>query len=103
VVAPPNKTVDQGDVIQFNLVYNNNPNDPEAFVLVSTAGKTPPDGWINGSGKRKPGDSASHKFYVCVPRDLFDGEPKEVLVKEYQYNVSAVGHPVLDPIVTVHR
>lgn len=102
-VHPDKKTdVSQGDVIRFNLVYTGN-QDPEPEVLVSIAGKNAPSGWLNSSGKMKSGDPASTRFYVCVPTDLFDGEPATVVEKEYRYGVMAVDHEPLDPIVTVKK
>jgi hypothetical protein len=97
VVAPPEPVVAHpGQFLQFNLVGKNG-------VLVSTSGKTPKDGWLNGSGKRKNGNAASFQFFVCVRTDLFpDGaEPGDEL--EFEYNVNAVGHTTLDPIVVVRR
>jgi hypothetical protein len=101
-VAPKNKEVHQGDVIRFNLVYTGN-HDSEPEVLVSVAGREAKDGWLNGSGKKKAGNAASSRFDICVPRDLFEGDPDEVLEKDYEYDVKAVGHEYLDPIVTVKR
>jgi hypothetical protein len=95
-VAPPNKKVDEGDVLVFNLVGAND-------VWVSTSGKTPSDGWLNGSGRKKDGKPASEKFYICVPYGLFPDDAKEGDEKEFEYNVDAVGKPQLDPIVTVRR
>ena len=95
VVAPSNQDADQGDVLQFNLIGANK-------VLVSTSGKTPDADWLNGSGKKKK-DGTNNKFFVCVPTDLFDGLPEIVKDKEFGYDVNAVGHPQLDPVVTVHR
>lgn len=95
VVAPPNQDADQGDVLQFNLIGANK-------VLVSTSGKTPDAGWLNGSGKKKM-DGTNNKFFICVPTDLFDGLPETVKEKEFGYDVNAVGHPQLDPVVTVNR
>ena len=94
VVAPPKQDAKQGDVLQFNLIGANN-------ILVSTAGKTPAAGWLNGSGKKKL--RGSDKFFICVPTDLFDGSLDTVTKKEFGYKVNAVGHPELDPVVTVHR
>lgn len=92
-VAPDPQTAHIGDVLQFNLI---GPND----ILVSTSGKTAADGWLNGSGKKKAGNSASEKFYVCVRDDL----PIAVGAhKDYKYNVDAVGKPQLDPVVRVHN
>jgi len=95
-VAPDPQTADEGDVLKFNLVGPNN-------VRVSTSGKTPDDGWLNGSGKKKVGKAASNQFYVCVPTDLFDDEEEGVTEKEYKYNVNAVGKPQLDPRVRIIR
>ena len=96
VVAPDPQSVDEGDVIRFNLIGAND-------VLVSTAGSTPEGGWLNGSGKKKPGNSASNKFYVCVPTDLFPEGTKPDEEKDFKYDVSAVGHPTLDPVVRVRK
>ncbi len=90
--APANKHAVLGDVLQFNLV---GPNE----VLVSTSGKTADAGWLNGSGKKKK-NGANDKFFICVERDLL---PEKVDEMEYGYNVNAVGHNQLDPVVTVHR
>jgi hypothetical protein len=95
-VVGPNQTVYEGDVLRFNLVGNDE-------VLVSTSGKTPEAGWLNGSGKKKANKANSDRFYVCVPTDLFEGEPKSVQQKDYEYNVDAVGRPTLDPVVPVRR
>jgi len=95
-VAPDPQTADEGDVLRFNLVGPNN-------VRVSTSGKTPNDGWLNGSGKKKAGKAASNQFYVCVPTDLFDDEEEGVTEKDYEYNVNAVGKPQLDPKVRIIR
>lgn len=101
-VEPKNKEVTQGDVIRFNLIYTGNQN-PEPEVLVSVAGREAKDGWLNGSGKKKAGNSASSHFVICVPRDLFDGEPDDQEEKDYTYDIKAVDHEYLDPIVTVKR
>ncbi len=89
-----------GDVIQFILRGDDN-------VLVSTSGKDSASGWLNGSGKKNPRRPETSRFLVCVPRDLFDGEPSEVSKKRYEYNVDAVRGseewPRLDPIVIVDR
>ena len=95
-VAPDPQTAHEGDVLRFNLV---GPID----VQVSTSGKTPADGWLNGSGKMKAGKAASEKFFVCVRKDLFDGDPSTVTEKDFGYNVDAVGKARLDPIVRVIR
>lgn len=95
-VAPDPQTADAGDVLRFNLVGSNN-------VRVSTSGKTPEAGWLNGSGKKKIGEAASNQFYVCVPTDLFDDEDEDVEEKDYEYNVNAVGKPQLDPKVRIIR
>ena len=95
-VTGPNQDVWEGDVLRFNLVGDDN-------VLTSTAGKTAVDGWLNGSGKIKPNKPASTRFYICVPTDLFSGDPKSVQKRDYKYNVNAVGHPQLDPVVPVRR
>ena len=95
-VTGPDRTVYEGDVLRFNLVGRDN-------VLVSTSGKTPDAGWLNASGKKKPGNSNSDRFYVCVPTDLFDEEPQDLAVKNYYYNVDAVGFEQLDPVVPVRR
>jgi len=96
VVSGPHQDVYEGDVLRFNLVGKDN-------VRVSTTGKTPDQGWLNGSGKRKKNQPASTRFFVCVPTDLFEGELKSVEEKDYFYNVDAVGHPQLDPVVPVRR
>jgi len=95
-VNGPNQIVYEGDVLRFNLVGPDN-------VLVSTSGKSAPDGWLNGSGKRKANNPASERFFVCVPTDLFEDDPDAVDEKEYYYNVDAVGHDRLDPVVPVRR
>lgn len=95
-VKPDTQLVHEGDVLRFNLVGSNN-------VLVSIHGKTPEAGWLNGSGKKKPGKSASNQFYVCVPTDLFGEEAMSGDEKEFSYNVNAVGKPELDPRVRVIR
>jgi len=94
IVAPPTQTADAGDVLQFNLV---GPND----VQVSTAGKTPADGWLNGNGKKKAGKPASERFYICVRDDLFPPNAPSGATLDFGYNVNAVGKPQLDPIVRV--
>jgi hypothetical protein len=96
MVTGPNQDVFEGDELQFNLVGSDN-------ILVSTSGKTPDAGWLNGSGKKKDGNPNSVRFSVCVPTDLFDGEPVDVQEKDYSYNVDAEGRPTLDPIVPVRR
>jgi len=95
-VNGPNQDVHEGDVLRFNLVGSDD-------VLVSTSGKSAPDGWLNGSGKKKANNSASERFFICVPTDLFVDDPDDVVVKEYYYNVDAVGHDRLDPVVPVRR
>lgn len=95
-VIGPNQTVYEGDVLRFNLIGNDN-------VLVSTSGKTPDAGWLNGSGKKKPNKANSDRFFVCVPKDLFEGEPTTVQEKNFGYNVDAEGRPKLDPVVPVRR
>jgi len=95
-VKGPRHTVYEGDVLRFNLVGADN-------ILVSTSGKNAESGWLNGSGKRKPGNSNSYQFFICVPTDLFEGEPGTVTLKEYRYNVDAVGLNRLDPVVPVRR
>jgi hypothetical protein len=95
-VAPDPQTANEGDVLQFNLVGAND-------VQVSTSGKTAADGWLNGGGKKKAGNAASEKFFVCVRSDLFEGEPGTVTEKDFGYNVNAEGKPQLDPIVRVIR
>lgn len=95
-VQGPRHTVYEGDVLRFNLVGANN-------ILVSTSGKNAESGWLNGSGKRKPGNSNSYQFYICVPTDLFENDPITVKLKEYKYNVDAVGFNKLDPVVPVRR
>ena len=96
IVAPDPQTAQEGDVLQFNLVGAND-------VQVSTSGKTPADGWLNGSGKKKAGKAASEKFFICVRTDLFEGDPRTVTEKDFGYNVNVVGKPQLDPIVRVIR
>ena len=96
---PDKKEVHQGDVIRFNLVYTGTQH-PEPEVLVSTAGKNPPSGWLNGSGEKKAGNPASTRFYICVPTDLVPDDEEE---EEYQYSVNAVEHTELDPVVTVRH
>ena len=96
IVVPNPQTADEGDVLRFNLVGPNN-------VWVSTSGKTPEAGWLNGSGKRKTGKTASFQFYVCVPDDLFPEDAEKGDVQEYDYNVDAVGKPQLDPKVRIIR
>ena len=96
VVAPKNQDADEGDVLQFNLVGADD-------VWVSTSGKTPPDGWLNASGRTKAGDPASEKFFICVPYGLFPADAKEGDKKDFSYNVDAVGKTQLDPIVTVRK
>lgn len=95
-VVGPNQDVYEGYILRFNLVGSNN-------VRVSTSGKTATDGWLNGSGKRKANKPASERFDVCVPTDLFEGEPDSVQKKDFYYNVDAVGHDRLDPVVPVRR
>jgi len=95
-VNGPNQTVYEGDVLRFNLVGRDN-------VLVSLSGKEPDDGWLNASGKKKPGKANSDRFYVCVPTDLFEDEGRDVMEKDYEYNVDAVGFDQLDPVVPVRR
>jgi len=95
-VAPDPQTADEGDVLQFNLVGADN-------VLVSTSGKTPGAGWLNGSGIKKPGKAESAKFFICIPTDLFPADAKEGETKDFGYNVNAVGKKELDPMVTVTR
>jgi hypothetical protein len=95
-VEPDSQTANEGDVLRFNLVGADN-------VLVSTSGKTPDAGWLNSSGKRKPGKAASYQFYVCVPTDLFPDEAKSGDEKDFEYNVNAVGKPQLDPKVRIIR
>jgi len=92
----PNPGVREGDVLRFNLVGKHN-------VRVSTTGKTTDEGWLNGSGKIKENQPASTRFFVCVPKDLFENEPDTVDEKNFYYNVDAVGHPQLDPVVPVRR
>jgi hypothetical protein len=95
-VAPDPQTADEGDVIQFNIIGADN-------KRVSTSGKTPIDGWLNGNGKKKPGKAASEKFFVCVPTDLFEGDPPKILHKDFGYNVNVEGKPEKDPVVRVMR
>jgi hypothetical protein len=95
-VAPDPQTATEGDVIRFNIVGAEN-------KRVSTSGKTPVDGWLNGSGKKKPGKAASEKFFVCVPTDLFEGDPPKILHKDFGYNVNVEGKPEKDPVVRVMR
>ncbi len=95
-VAPDPQTAHEGDVLRFNLVGTNN-------VLVSTSGKTSDAGWLNSSGKRKPGKPASYRFEICVPTDLFPEDAKKGDEKDFKYNVNAVGKPQLDPMVTIIR
>ena len=92
VVAPNPQVAHVGNVLQFNLVGAND-------VWVSTSGKTPEAGWLNGSGRKKAGKPASQMFYICIPDDLVP--PKSE--KDFEYNVDAVGKPQLDPIVTVRN
>lgn len=96
MVTGPNRDVYVGDALRFNLVGGEN-------VLVSTSGKTPDAGWLNGSGKKKPGQPNSDRFIVCVPTDLFDGVPDSVKKKDYYYNVDAEDRDTLDPVVPVRR
>lgn len=93
-VTPDQQTAHQGDALRFNLVGVDN-------ILVSTSGKTPDAGWINSSGRKKPGKANSNQFYVCVPTDLFPDEANIGDEKEFGYNVNAVGKPQLDPKVRV--
>jgi hypothetical protein len=97
-VAPDPQSAGEGDVIQFNIVGAEN-------KRVSISGKTPIDGWLNGSGKKKPGKPASEKFFVCVPTDLFEGDPPELQIshKDFGYNVNVEGKPEKDPVVRVRR
>ncbi|HSN51484.1 MAG TPA: hypothetical protein VLS87_03060 [Woeseiaceae bacterium] len=95
-VTGPRHTVYEGDVLRFNLVGADN-------KLVSTSGKNAEAGWLNGSGKKKSGKANSDRFYICVPTDLFEGEPDTVTKKEYLYNVDAEGRDRLDPVVPVRR
>jgi hypothetical protein len=92
----PNPGVYEGDVLRFNLVGKDN-------VRVATTGKTLDEAWLNGSGKRKTNQPASTRFFVCVPTDLFEGDPPDIQEKSFYYNVEAVGHPKLDPVVPVRR
>ena len=89
-----------GDVLQFIL-------RGEDSVLVATSGKNAAAGWLNGSGKKHSHRPDTDRFLVCVPRDLFDGEPDDVKRKEYSYNVDAESRakkwPRLDPIVIIDR
>jgi len=96
VVAPSTQTADAGDVLQFNIIGANN-------IQVSTSGKTPVDGWLNGNGKKKAGKPASQKFYICVPTDLFPPDAPSGEELDFGYNVNAVGKPPLDPIVRVRN
>jgi hypothetical protein len=98
VAPPPPKKAyaNEGQYLQFNLVG-------EDGVLVSTSGKAPKDGWLSGSGKRKAGNSASFQYFVCVRTDLFPDGAKPGDELEFEYNVQAVGHTTLDPIVVVRR
>jgi hypothetical protein len=94
VVSPPNQHATEGDVLQFNLIGGDN-------VWVSTSGKTPADGWLNGSGRKEPGKPASQRFFVCVPYGLFPVGTKPGTTKEFRYNVDVEGKDQLDPVVTV--
>lgn len=96
MVTGPNQPVYEGDKLRFNLVGADN-------KRVSTFGKNAEAGWLNGSGKKKPGKANSDRFYICVPTDLFEGEPADVTKKEYEYNVDAEGRSQLDPVVPVRR
>lgn len=91
---------EEGDVLKFMLLG-------KAGVLVSTSGKDAAAGWLNGSGRKKDSKPGTEIFYVCVPRDLFEDDPKEVLTKKYKYNVDAIKGaetwPQLDPIVIIDR
>jgi len=99
-VAPDPQTAHQGDVLRFNLIGNDE-------VLVSIYGKTPEANWLHGSGKRKDGNAASQKFFICVPTDLFDDEENGDDTKSYGYNVNASDSdntwPELDPIVIIDQ
>lgn len=95
-VTGPRHTVYEGDVLRFNLVGADN-------KRVSTFGKNAEAGWLNGSGKKKPGKANSDRFYICVPTDLFEGEPDTVTKKDFGYNVDAEGRDRLDPVVPVRR
>jgi hypothetical protein len=96
VVSPPNQDADEGDVLQFNIVG-------AAGVWVSTSGKTPAAGWLNGSGRKQDGKPGSEKFYVCVPDGLFPTGTKPGTRKEFKYNVDVEGKSQLDPVVTVRK
>jgi len=88
-----------GSVLRFNII------DGPDETLVSTSGKTPDAGWLNGSGKKKEGKSKSRMFYICVPHDLVPYGTDEI----FEYNVDAYNTnpleewPQLDPRVTVRN
>lgn len=90
----------EGDAIQFILFGSDD-------VLVSTSGKTPAAGWLNGSGKKKKSKPGSYRFFVCVPTGLFHGLPDDVTELSFGYNVDASTRaqtwPQLDPIVIIDR
>ena len=95
-------TVEEGDKIKFIL------NGPDKNIVVSTSGKTPDDGWLNGGGVKNSGNPGSDRFVVCVPRNFIDWDQVEPACdgqkcKEFRYNVTATGHEMLDPVVTVQE
>ena len=94
--------VHEGDKIKFIL------NGPDQNIVVSTSGKTPEDGWLNGGGVKNAGNPGSERFYVCVPRGFIDWDQVEPACdgqkcRNFEYDVLATGHETLDPVVTVQE
>jgi hypothetical protein len=94
--SDPGPPIHVGDVLRFHLVGADE-------TLVSTSGKEPEDGWLNGSGNFKEENPASIFFYICVPKDLVPYGTDET----FHYNVDAfkgaTAWPQLDPRVTVRN
>ena len=86
IISPPRACARPGDVLRFKL--SGNPN-----VQVAVQGKTAPDAWIKGTGKKE-------WFYVVVPYGVL---PAGVDEKSYNYNVTAAGSPDLDPEVRIRK
>ena len=84
IISPPRACARPGDVLRFML--SGNPN-----VLVAVKGKTATDSWIKGGGNNK-------WFYVIVPHNLLTDPGAE---KTYNYKISTVGSPDLDPEVRI--
>jgi hypothetical protein len=107
-VDKDNLVVEQGDKIKFIL------NGPNKNVVVSTSGKSPEAGWLNGGGVKNSDHPGSERFFVCVPKNFINwdevetkcdgtGNPDEPKCKEFAYDVMATGHETLDPVVTVQE